>query len=178
MTLFYISKLSEHQKKNLLLRLKQVCEFYSRDNVSHQLPYKNLTRRVKDHLGVYHRVPVRVMEITLKKAYDTFKFQHPTKKISQRKFEMLCPKNIRLHIAAQRLQGCCTYHTNMDYVCKACAHLFLVNGRENLFQTNDKLIEAVMCNSKSLLCIFGQNDCKNFPKIDGMKIHLLKCTLV
>ena len=47
-------------------------------------------------MGVYHRVPVRVMEVTLKKAYDNFKTDFPDVKISRCGFERLRPKNIRL----------------------------------------------------------------------------------
>ena len=99
------------------------------------LPYKKLTRRVKDHLGVYHRLPVRVMEITLKKAFDMFKSIHPTLKTCRHKFESLRPKNIRLTRSAQRLQCCCTYHTNIDYVRKVCNDLLIINGKGNLLAT-------------------------------------------
>ena len=51
---------------------KLVQDYYKKDDVSRMLPCKKLTRRVKDHTGVYHRLPVRVMEVTLKKAYITF----------------------------------------------------------------------------------------------------------
>ena len=93
---------------------KLVLEFYNRDDVSRVLPYKNLTRRVKDHNGNYQRVPVRVMEITLRKALSTFKNLHPEVKICRRSFESLRPKNIRLTRCAKRLQCGCTYHTNID----------------------------------------------------------------
>ena len=37
---------------------KKVMDFYNRDTISRQLPYKNLTRKIKDSTGVYHRVAV------------------------------------------------------------------------------------------------------------------------
>ena len=76
--------------------VKKILDFYNRDNISRQLPYKNLTRKIKGHLGVYHRVPVRVMEVTLKKAYDTFKVEFPNAKLNRSSFEKQRPKNIRL----------------------------------------------------------------------------------
>ena len=38
--------------------VKKILDFYNQDNISCQLPYKNLTHKIKDHLGVYHCVPV------------------------------------------------------------------------------------------------------------------------
>ena len=73
---------------------KKILDFYNRDNISRQLPYKNLTRKIKDHLGVYHRVPDRVMEVTLKKACDAFKVKYPNGKLSGSSFEKQCPRNI------------------------------------------------------------------------------------
>ena len=74
--------------------VKKILDFYNQDNISCQLPYKNLTHKIKDHLGVYHRVPVRVMEVTLKKAYDAFKVEYPNVKLSRSSFEKQHPKNI------------------------------------------------------------------------------------
>ena len=34
--------------------VRLVLDFYNKDNNSHMLPYKKLTRRVKDHTGTYH----------------------------------------------------------------------------------------------------------------------------
>ena len=49
--------------------IEKVRDFCSQDTTLRQLPYKNLTRKIKDSSGVYHRVPVRVMEITLKNTF-------------------------------------------------------------------------------------------------------------
>ena len=73
---------------------KKILEFYNQDNILCQLPYKNLTCKIKDLLGVYHHVPVHVMEVTLKKAYDAFKVEYPIVKLSCSSFEKECPKNI------------------------------------------------------------------------------------
>ena len=74
--------------------VKKIIDFYNRGNISHQLPYKNLTHKIKDHLGVYHRVPVCVMEVTLKKAYDAFKVKYPNVKLSCSSFEKQRSKKI------------------------------------------------------------------------------------
>ena len=71
---------------------KKVLEFYNRD-ISRQLPYKNLTRKVKDHLGVCHCVPVRVMEVTLRNAFKSFKKDNASIKISERTFQQYRPKH-------------------------------------------------------------------------------------
>ena len=51
--------------------VRKVHDFYNKDTTSRQLPYKNLTRKVKDYEGVYHRVPVQVMEVMLSKLRHT-----------------------------------------------------------------------------------------------------------
>ena len=75
---------------------KKVLEFYKHDSISRQLPYKSLTCKVKDHLGVYHCVLMRLMEVTLRNAFKLFKKGNASIKISQRTFEQLRPKHIRL----------------------------------------------------------------------------------
>lgn len=82
---------------------KKIIDFYVKDNISRQLPYKNFTIRVKDENEIYQREAIRVMEVTLKKAYDSFVEAFPEVKISKRSFEMLRPKYVRLRSAAQRL---------------------------------------------------------------------------
>ena len=156
---------------------KVVHEFYFRDDVSRVLPYKKLTRRVKDHNGMYQRVAVRVMEVTLREGLKTFKNLHPEIKICRATFESLRPKNIRLSRCAQRLQCGCTYHQNMDYVRKACHHLLLMNGKESTLADNESLINATLCDSKSLKYILGRcNECKKFPNIDDLGLENLKCS--
>ena len=155
---------------------KKINSFYNKDDISRQLPYKNMTRKMKDESGKYHRVPVRVMEVTLKKAFQLFKQEHPDVKIGRRSFETKRPKNVRLRRYAQRLQCCCTYHTNMNYIVKACNYLFTLNGKETI-PNNDALVSAAVCDSQSLPCIFRTcADCKSFPKIDDLQISSLKCT--
>ena len=78
-------------------------------------------------------VAVRVTEVTLKKAYNTFTNEHPGVKIGRCSFESLPPKIIRLRPYAQRLQCCCTCHTNMDYIGKAINSLFTKNNKPTLF---------------------------------------------
>ena len=155
---------------------KIIISFYNRDDISRQLPYKNMTRKMKDESGKYHRVPVRVMEVTLKKAFQLFKQEHPGVKIGRRSFEIKRPKNVRLRRYAQRLQCCCTYHTNMGYILKACNYMLTLNGKETI-PNNDALVSAAVCDSQSLPCIFRTcANCKSFPKIDELQIPSLKCT--
>ena len=173
----YKSSVKSKAQKPPTETTKKVVEFYNRDDVSRQLPYKNLTRKVKDHLGVYHRVPMRVMEVTLRNAFTAFKNDNANIKISQRTFEQLRPKYIRLRRYAQRLQCCCTYHTNIDYIRKACNNLFLKNGKEIPFPDNDALISSALCASNSVYCIMRIcSTCKSFPKIDALDITSLKCS--
>lgn len=84
------------------------------------------------------------MEVTLKNAFQSFKNNHPDIEISQRVFKKLQPKNICLHRYAQRLQGCCTYHTNIDYIHKAYNNLFAKSGKKIPFHDNDALMSATI----------------------------------
>ena len=155
---------------------KLVHEFYNRDDISRMLPYKKLTRRVKDYNGNYQRVAVRVMEVTLKRALSTFKNLHPGVKICRRSFESLRPKNIRLTRYAQRLQCGCTYHTNVDYARKSLHRLLLLNGKESPISSNELLMGTSLCDAKSFKCIMGRcKNCKSFPKLDNLITADLKC---
>ena len=143
----------------------KVIEFYNRDDISRQLPYKKLSRKVKDHLCVYHHVPMRVMEVTLRNAFKLFKKDNASIKISQLPIEQLRPKPIRLRRYNQRLQCCCTYHTNVDYIRKACNNLFVKNGREIPFPDNETLVSSALRSPSSIKCIMGIcQTCNSFPK--------------
>ena len=99
------------------------------------------------------RVAVQVMEVTLKTAYNTFTNEHPGVKTGRCSFESLPPKNIRLRPYAQRLQCCCTYHTNMDYIRKAINSLFTKNNKPSPFPNNDVIISSALCEQNSIKCI-------------------------
>ena len=98
-------------------------------------------------------------------------------KLSQRCFEQLRPKNIRLRRYAQRLQCCCTYHTNVDYLRKSLNKLHVNNGKPIPFSCNEVLVSSSLCNPMSTLCIMRYcNKCKSFPRIDALEIPSLKCS--
>ena len=179
-----IEEVVVHYKKNKVSSRKpptetrkKVEEFYNHDCISRQLPYKNLTCRMKVYKEDYMRVTVQVMEVTLKKAYNTFINEHPGVKIGRRSFESLRPKNIHLRCYAQRLQCCCTYHTNMDYIRKAINSLFTKNNKPNPFPNNDVLISSALCEQNSIKCILQCCEkCVDFSKIDDLAITSLKCS--
>ena len=106
---------------------KKVLEFYNHDSISRQLPYKSLTCKVKDHLGVCHCVLMRLMEVTLRNAFKLFKKGNASIKISQRTFEQLRPKHIRLrHYALCPAAAVLLHlHANVEYIQKACKNIFV-----------------------------------------------------
>ena len=65
--------------------IEKVRDFYNQDTILRQLPYKNLTQKINNSSGVYHCVPVQVMEITLKKAFELFCLEYPDVKISEQR---------------------------------------------------------------------------------------------
>ena len=145
--------------------IEKVRDFYNQDTTSQQLPHKNLTQKIKDSSGVYHRVPVQVIEVTFKKAFELFCLQYPDVKISQQSFECLRPRNICLRRYAQRLQWHCTYHINMDFIRNACKKLFMVSGKDCPFPKSDALVSAALCQPNSLKCILRVcSQCKTFSK--------------
>ena len=157
--------------------VRKVMEFYNKENILRQLPYKNLNRIVKDHHRNYRQVPVCVMEVTLKKPPETFQNENPYVKISRQTFENLLPKYVTLPRYARRLQCCCTYHTNMDYIWKAINNLFLKNGKSIPYPNNDALISSVLCDSNSLrYIILVCPTCKSFPNIATLDNPSLKCS--
>ena len=107
------------------ITVKKVIDLYNQHSIARQLPYKNLTQKVKEYLRVYHCVLVHVMEATLTKAYGAFNGENSNVKLTQCGFEKLRSKNIRLRSYAQRLQCCCTYHKNIHYIRQACNTLFI-----------------------------------------------------
>lgn len=105
------------------------------------------------------------MEVTLQIAPETFQNDNPDVKFRGRTFQNV------------RLQCCCTYHTNKDYIQKVINNLFLKNGKSTPYPDNDALIFSALCDFNSFGCIIWVcQTCKSFPKIDTLDIHSLKCS--
>ena len=51
---------------------EKIIKFYDKDLVSRVLPYKSMTKAIKDQFGTKKRVPVRVVELTIKDAFNLF----------------------------------------------------------------------------------------------------------
>ena len=104
------------------------------------------------------------MEVTLQIAPETFQNDNPDVKFRGRTFHV-------------RLQCCCTYHTNKDYIQKVINNLFLKNAKSTPYPDNDALIFSALCDFNSFGCIIWVcQTCKSFPKIDTLDIHSLKCS--
>ena len=104
---------------------KKIIQFYDKDLVSRVLPYKNMTKVVKGQFGTKKQVPVRVMELTIKDAFNLFCQENQNVKISKRTFENYRPKSTRLKRDARHLACCCQDHVNIDYLRKSL-NLFLL----------------------------------------------------
>ena len=72
-----------------------IISFYKKDNVSPILLYKNMTKVVKDQFGSKKRAPVRVMELTIKDAFD-FCQKNPNVKVSKCIFKKLLTKEYQI----------------------------------------------------------------------------------
>ena len=51
---------------------EKIINFYDKDLVSRVLPYKSMTKVIKDQFGTKKRVLVRVVELTIKDAFNLF----------------------------------------------------------------------------------------------------------
>ena len=69
---------------------------------------------VKDHFGSKKTDPVRVIEFTIKDAFDLFVKKIHCVKTSTPTFENYWSKNIRLKRDARHLVSCCQYQVNID----------------------------------------------------------------
>ena len=92
---------------------------------------------VKNAAGEMYCAPLRVMELTLDKAYNIFKVENTDVKIKLSLFKSLRPKNVRLAAQAQRLVCCCTYHQNVEYLRKAIHRIMHLNASSLLEHVRD-----------------------------------------
>ena len=149
----------------------RILNFYMEDNVSRVLPYKNRTILMKNKIGVKERVAMRVMELTLVKAYEKFSAANVDIQIDRRSFEKLRPRNVLLKRCAKRLVCACSYHINIDHLRGGLSKLLKRNEKEeeakNL-SSNEKMTEFLLC-KKDIKCLTGNcENCKDFEKIKNL----------
>ena len=107
--------------------------------------------------------------VFFQKVYDLFKAEHPEVKIKPSLFYSLRPRNVRLAREARRLLCCCTYHQNVEYLRKAIHRVMALNGSQQIihFTDNTSLTNLIVCDERSIQCIFGQCEkCKGYPQLD------------
>ena len=156
---------------------EKIMNFYEKDSVSRVLPYKYMTKVVKDQFGTKKRVPVRVMELNIKDSFKLFCQENQDVHISKRTFENYRPKNIHLKRDARRLVCCCQYHVNVDYIRKSLNLLFSANNKTFKFKNSAELVDASICSQNNISCVVGDcKDCKDFPKLDNLGIEKLHCS--
>ena len=156
---------------------EKIMNFYEKDSVSRVLPYKNMTKVVKDQFGTKKRVPVRVMELTIKDSFKLFCQENQNVHISKWTFENYRPKSISLKWDARRLVCCCQYHVSVDYICKSLNLLFSANNKTFKFKHSAELVDASICSQNNISCVVGNcKDCKDFPKLDNLGIEKLHCS--
>ena len=152
---------------------KKVLKFYNHDDIPSLPPCKNLARKLKDHLGVYHRIAMLVMEVSLINAFKSFEKDNASIKISQRTFEQLRPKSSTTPCPAAAVL---LHLSHFDYIRKACNNLFVKNGKNIPFPNNETLVSSALCSPNSIKCIMSIcQTYKSFPKIDALDISLLRC---
>ena len=165
-------------EKEPIETVRQVTEWYNKDSISWQLPYKNLTRIARDHHGNYHRVLIRVIKVALKKAFETFQNEKTqTSKLVE-------------HLKIYDLSMLDSSVT--PSVCSVAARIATIWITFRMWSTtfswkmvsqfhilvhNDALISSGLCDFNSLQCIMRVClTCKSLPKIDTLDIPSLKCS--
>ena len=115
--------------------------------------------------------------MTLTKAYYMYKKETPNHTLCQRKFEVLCPKNIKTQKFAQRMVCCCTIHTNFDYIRNSLKRVVQVNGAEhNVFNSNEELVNFTLCKSATMQCITRTCTECGTNLLDKLKLVTLYCS--
>ena len=150
------AKTKRHQvPENKQELYQKVQEFYLDSTVSRTLPFKKCTVLVPDINGVKERKSRHVLEMSLTKIYNYFCTQYPDDKISQRKFELLRPKNVKVQSFGRRAVCGCPRHVNIDYIRNTIKRLLLINfGDITAFESNEKICNALLCQEKqsTVLC--------------------------
>ena len=149
---------------------KKVLKFYNHNDIPSLPPCKNLARKLKDHLGVYNRIPMLVMEVSLINAFKSFKKDNASIKISQRTFEQLRPKSSTTPCPAAAVL---LHLSHFDYIRKACNNLFVKNGKNIPFPNNETLVSSALCSPNSIKCIMSI--CQTYTCLLPEEIRLLHC---
>ena len=154
-----------------------IISYYTMDDVSRVVPYKNKTLKFKNCLGNFERIPIRIMELTLHQSYTKFCTIHPELKVDRRSFEKLRPRYVRLKRCAQRLVCACFYHFNIDYLRKSLAKVLKLNDIPcDFLDSNENMVNYLLCDQSSILCILGRcSSCKDFLKLNTI-FEGVKCS--
>ena len=151
---------------------KKVISFYNKDKMSQVVPWKNATVLVKNSDVTKERVCLRILEKTIEATYHSFCNENPKFSIKLRKFEELCPRNIRLRNMAQRAVRCYTIHVNVDYLRKAAIRYCQIIGKDSTpISCNEKLCDNIFREEPNIKCY-------HWKCTDGKAKNFLKVTIV
>ena len=132
---------------------EKVTSFYNSNKISQVVPHKNATVLVKNSDGTKERVCLRILEKTIEATYHSFCNENPKCSIKLRKFEELCPRNIRLRNMAQRAVRCYTIHVNVDYLRKAAIRYCQIIGKDSTpISCNEKLCDNIFREEPNIKC--------------------------
>ena len=137
--------------------MKQVAEFYHRDEISRTAPGVKDTKCIKDpKTEKVGRVPKQTMLYTLKEAYAILGQEFPNIQVGFTKFASLRPPDIELYSSRDQTSCCCPYCENAKFI--ICG----VPWKNAVKPAIREIIKLITCDTTSSKCMFGDcDDCRN-----------------
>lgn len=125
-------------------QLREIEEFYNRDDVSQMLPGKNDVKRVTDSDGNVKMLQKRVMLLTVGGAYQEFKKLHQkASDVSMTTFFRLKPKQIMVNSKMPYIGCLCKTHVNIEYLFNS-----IKNKSEPKFENAEAIVNFYSCGNE------------------------------
>ncbi|CAF4761226.1 unnamed protein product, partial [Rotaria sp. Silwood2] len=136
---------SHHQReqRSLSIELKQlVMNFYSRDDISYQLPGKRDFITIKDDNGTSKTIQKRILLFSLREAHRLFLSEHDhiDAYLSLGSFSDLRPSNVLLQSHMTHRSCLCVYHENINLLIKPLSKYIPCPGLHSLQAFSSTLV--------------------------------------
>ncbi|CAF0766506.1 unnamed protein product [Rotaria sordida] len=148
---------SHHQReqRSLSIELKQlVMNFYSRDDISYQLPGKRDFITIKDDNSTSKTIQKRILLFSLREAHQLFLSEHDhiDAYLSLGSFSDLRPSNVLLQSHMTHRSCLCAYHENINLLIKPLSKYIPCPGLHSLQAFSSTLV----CCETNEKCMFSK----------------------
>lgn len=150
--------------------IKAIDEFYHSDDVSRVTP--SMTNTVSMEVdGKKQKVQKRLLLLSLKELFTTFKKENPKLKVSFSMFAKLRPKNCILPGKSGTHSVCvCTIHQNVKTMFDAIDFKKLTDDEECKLSDYQDCLKKIVCSDPNEDCYF--NNCKKCPSMEQFENQL------